>query len=356
MNSSDPHLASLPSCKMKVATPTSRCWFLLHWLWLDSVLCGYAPPTKYLIVSNAREGTIGYAKLRRDGKAEEVQTLVDKDLIHPQGIAVDQKRQLLLVADSELKKVVSYGLTVGVDGSLSVDEQTPVAENVDTRWVAVDGPGNVYMTDELPGTVLRVGAKQVLDGDTTPRPVFDKSGGGSSISAPGGVAADNFNVFWVNKAEGKTVGTVMKALGAPPAKASTLPLQPTLLAKNLPKAYGVCLAQDRLYFTAPERDVHAVGAVGGEVTTVASKLSTPRGCVWDGESTVYVADRSANAVFAVAGPGGAALEEGVAKKVIDFPGAFGVAVFSSAPTGAMTSWMCVLFLVMAAASANERPA
>ncbi|CAK0904130.1 unnamed protein product [Prorocentrum cordatum] len=81
---------------------------------------GYAPPTKYLLVSDAVNGNIAYAKLTSPGVAGQMTPLITKGLVHPQGIAVDQKRQLLLVADSEPKKVFSYGLIVAGDGTLKV--------------------------------------------------------------------------------------------------------------------------------------------------------------------------------------------------------------------------------------------
>merc|ERR1719203_2299820 len=150
---------------------------LLLLLLLQRGTSHYTPPKKYLLVSNARKGTIGYVQLPRNGeRCGSMQTLIDKNLVHPQGLAVDQKRQLLLIADSEQRKVVSYGLTVHEDGSLAVDDQTPVAEEVDTRWVAVDGPGNVYMTDELGGRLLKITASQVLDGETDPKPVYATGG------------------------------------------------------------------------------------------------------------------------------------------------------------------------------------
>mmetsp|Transcript_33162 Transcript_33162/g.95420 ORF Transcript_33162/g.95420 Transcript_33162/m.95420 type:complete len:372 (-) Transcript_33162:42-1157(-) len=315
---------------------------------------GYVPPTKYLIVSNARNGTIGYVKLSRTGQHSPVRILIDKQLVHPQGIAVDQKRQLLLIADSELKKVVSYGLLVREDGSLGVDEQTPVAEDVEARWVTVDGLGNVYLTDEEQGKVFKISARQMLDGDTEARPAYaeagpgDSSGGvaaGGAVSAPGGIATDNFHVFWTNKEQGETVGTVMKALqvpgrasggggGSSNASASPQLQSPKALAKNLAKAYGLCLALDSLFFTGPDKRVYAVKTTTpssgdeGVVTVVASDLENPRGCAWDGESTVFVADRSADGVFAISGPP-LSMTEASSTKVVHFEGAFGVAVFSS---------------------------
>lgn len=301
-------------------------------------LCGsYVPPAKYIIISNARTGTVGYAKLQ-DNRCGEVRTLINRDLVHPQGLAVDQKRQLLLIADSELHKVVSYGLTVHEDGSLAVDDQTPVAEGVETRWVAVDGSGNIYMTDELNGKVLKVSAKQVLEGETTAKPVF---AAGGAIAAPGGIATDNFHLYWTNKEGGRELGTLVKALPGP-SSGPARPANATVLAKNAPKAYGVCFALDSLYFTAPQREVFAVrpredeGSDGeGHVVTVSSQLSSPRGCAWDGASTVFVADRTANGIFALPGPSELARVStssgtSAAVKVCDFEGAFGVALFSSA--------------------------
>lgn len=320
---------------------------------------GYTPPAKYLIVSNARNGTIGYARMGRTGACGEVKTLIDRQLVHPQGLAVDQKRQLLLVADSELRKVVSYGLTVRDDGSLAVDEQTPVAEDVETRWVSVDGPGNVYITDEEHGRILRVTARQVLDGDTTANPVY--LDGGGAIAAPGGLATDNFHLYWTNKMGGAAAGTLMKALGVAPMNASAMPAPKAMvLAKNAPKAYGVCMALDNVFFTDQEKNVYAVRASGGDVVTVSSQLQSPRGCAWDGESTVYVADRSADAVFALPAPM-LSLAEVVATKACEFEGAFGVAVYSSAVgwrrfAAAAAPWrLLAVLLASAAAAASPAP-
>lgn len=309
------------------------------------VVSDYVPPTKYLLISNARSGTIGYAMLRRDGgDVGTVRTLIDTDLMHPQGLAVDQKRQLLLIADSDLKKVVSYGLTVHEDGSLAVDEQTPLAEDVEARWVAVDGLGNVYITDEIGDRVLKVTAQQVLDGDTKAHPVFAAdSSAKAAISAPGGIATDNFFLYWTNKVEDETHGTVVRALGSAPNQ-TEVPVKATIMAKNAAKAYGACLALDNLYYTAHDKEVYAVKSRGGNPVTVSSEMKSPRGCAWDGESYVYVADRSADGVYAVPLPS-LALAAVDAKKVAHFEGAFGLAVFSAAtPTWRCSVWVVTLLL------------
>jgi len=304
----------------------------LHLLDAVVLLCvasgSYTPPAKYLIISNARNGTIGYVKVPPRGNATAARTLIASGLGHPQGIAVDQKRQLLLVADSELKKVVSYGLSVQRDGALAVDEQTPLAENVEARWVAVDGRGNVYFSDELANRILTVPARRVLDGDTASEVAFPRPGAAGRVSAPGGVAVDNFHVYWTNKASGSEAGTVVKGLEAAP-NATDVALQqaPAALVSNVGKAYGVCVAIDNIFFTAPERYVYAVKSSGANLTTVSGSLQNPRGCAWDGDSVVYVADRSANGVFAFPGPM-VSLTAVEPTQVVHFEDAFGVAVFS----------------------------
>lgn len=292
----------------------------------------YVPPAKYLIISNARNGSIGYVKVPDTGNFSEPRLLIATGLGHPQGIAVDQKRQLLVVADSALRKVVSYGLSIDRDGNLQVDEQTPVADDVESRWVAVDGPGNVYFSDELGNRLLRVSARQVLDGDSASAEAVFPAGSSvaGSVSAPGGVAADNFYVYWANKLNGGSAGTIVRSLDAGPnASAEESARQAaSALATNLPKAYGVCLAIDNVFYTAPERDIYAVKTGGGEATVITDSLTSPRGCTWDGDSTVYVADRSAHGVFAFPAPM-VSLAQVDARKVVDFQDAFGVAVFSS---------------------------
>jgi len=327
----------------------SRCLALLGLIGIRLCSGGYIPPTKYLIMSNAANGTIGYVQLSRTGNISAVRTLIDRDLKHPQGIAIDQKRQLLLVADSDLRKVVSYGLTVHEDGSLGVDDQSPVAEDLETRWVAVDGLGNVFMTDEQGGRILKISARQVLDGDTAARSVFADDGTlGGAIASPGGVVTDNFHVYWTNKRDGQATGTVVRSL-VPATNMTDVAPQPVALSKNVPKAYGLCMAMDTIYYTDVDHNVYAVRASGGDVVQVSSQFANPRGCAWDGESTIYIADRSADGVFALDGPS-LSLAEVSAKKAVDFQGAFGVAVFSSAHASCPSAFVIVSLMALVAAT------
>lgn len=329
-----------------------------------AVLCtwpaasGYVPPTKYLIVSDAVNGNIAYAKLTSPGVAGQMTPLITTGLVHPQGIAVDQKRQLLLVADSDPKKVFSYGLSVAGDGTLKVDQQTPLVENVEARWVAVDGVGNVFASDETQNQLVKVSAKQVQNGDTKPSVIYSGSEE-EKVSAPGGIAADNFFVYWTNKLNTGQAGALARGLASPKNESSGVAnsggqssaLQ--VLSSKSPKAYGVCVATDNIFYTDNADNVYAVKKSGGGVATVTGNLTSPRGCAWDGDSTVYVADRSQGAVYSFDGPVmNLAQMQATVTKVVDYSDAFGVAVFSSAPGRGPLLALGALLLASAAGLAS----
>lgn len=286
---------------------------------------GYTPPRKFVIVSNAMKGTIEYGILPDSGKIENMRTLVSASdgLYHPQGLAVDQKRRLLLVADSGLKKVVSYGLMNTADG-LAVDQQTPVVEGVEVRWVAVDGLGNVFFSDEVNHQLMKVTAQEADDGNSSGTALFS----GTSVMAPGGVATDNYFLFWTNKVDGDTKGSVGRVFQDGPYDVNGQPQGFLQVANNTPKSYGVCVAGMQLFYTDAVSTVWGVGKHGGTPVAVSKALSYPRGCAWDGKR-VLVADRGAGAVFAFDAPMNIMGETNL-ERVADVEEAFGIAVFSAA--------------------------
>lgn len=293
-------------------------------------------PTRFLIVSTPRHAKIAYMRIehgRRTRGLVGMQTLVSTGLAHPQGLAVDQKRGRLFVADPDSRQILSYPLTAS-GTTLTAGQPTVAVANTEARWVAVDSFGNIVFSDETRNQILKVRAGK-LGKDTTPEVVHD----GMTmvqVSAPGGVAADAFHAYWVNKQTGTQVGSLIQASSrgqqtdqhAAPRKAKAAMLVQTL-SSNTDKSYGVCLAPSSIYFTQPESTIYGVKKSGGAAKAISDKLRNPRGCAWDGDGTVYVADRGANAIYSF--PGNMhELSTIELTKTIDFEDAFGVAVFSGA--------------------------
>jgi len=278
-----------------------------------------------LVISSPVNGSVGYVRIPPHGGftgKEKVRPLITEGLLNPQGIAIDQKRQQLFVADPDLRQVFLYQLACH-GHTLEVTSATPqVVVDAEVRWIALDGLGSVYMTSEADSRLLRLHYQQLLIGDTNPEELYGIDIG-HAISAPGGIATDNFNLFWSNKADGQQKGVVWRA----PVYAGAGTLE-TQLARNIPKSYGICVANDHVYYAAEANSVYAIKRDGGLPVLVGSTFSSPRGCVWDGDGTVYVADRTENAVFSFAGPEIHPEPGQPIKRAVHVEGAFGLAVLS----------------------------
>lgn len=278
---------------------------------------------RFLIVSTPRDAKIGYSRILGGGRHSPVQTLISSGLIHPQGLAVDLKRRQLLVADPDAHKIFAYHLHADGD-VLRADAPTVAAEDVEARWVAVDGLGNMFFSDEPRNQILKVSFSQSMRGEKRAEVVYDGVSL-SAVNAPGGIAVDTFFTYWVNKHIGSEVGSVARGSETPDVSNSAAFVQ--TLASNSEKSYGVCLTLDNVYYTQPGTEIFGVKKAGGSPSLISDKLTNPRGCAWDGEGTVYVADRGANAIYSFAG-NMKDLHQAEVTKAVDFDDAFGLAVFS----------------------------
>ena len=97
---------------------------------------------KYLVVAAPSASRIAYLRLPETGApatgSEPMETLIDSGLTFPQGVAVDDYRRMLYVADPALGKLVGYSLR-HEGGRLSVGPQETVASGAEVRSVSVDG-------------------------------------------------------------------------------------------------------------------------------------------------------------------------------------------------------------------------
>lgn len=317
------------------------CLVLAH---LDAVAsasirgASMAHPKRWLIVSQPSSKTISYAALPRGASLNEnstMHTLIngsgsDSDLSMPMGLAVDQYNGRLFVADPVLKQIISYRLNHVDDPQiLRASEPTTWATNVEARWVAVDPSGNVFFTDEASNNIMLI---QATNGKKAEPQIIYGGASMTSVNSPGGIAADSMRVYWVNKQLGSQSGSVMSApkMGVNPGQD---PKKVVLtLASNSNKSYGLCRSMANLFYTQPSKEVFGVeadGQGGGSYAVVTDRLTNPRGCAFDGDGTVYVADRGAGAVYSYAG-NMQTLGYALVQKTAALDDAFGTAIFSGA--------------------------
>jgi hypothetical protein len=303
-------------------------------------------PSKYLIISAPKFSKVVYTRLPDDSNPEPAKApkpLIDSGLKMPQGLAVDRKRSKLYVADPDQRQVFCYTLSFSGGNLYASDEPTIAANDVEVRWVAIDGSGNVFITEEGQGQVMRINAEKLLRGDAKPEVIYD-SLTSTHVSAPGGIAVDNFHVYWTNKAAGteENVGSLVRGLEKP--QGTNAANRVVQLAQNTFKAYGVCLTEQNVFYTNSDKTVFGVKKTGSAVATISDAFQEPRGCVWDGDGTVYIADKKAGTVSSFSGN-----QRNLAPTTVDFvvklEDAFGLATVSSA-TGFLTLPFTQIFCVL----------
>lgn len=279
-----------------------------------------------MIVSTPLRSRISYMLVDAKGRLGRELPLISSGLLHPQGIAVDQKQNRLLVADPDTRRIFGYPLRTSgrFNDALYVGEARLVADDVEARWVDVDGSGNIWFSDEPANQLLRISADKALRGDVRPEVVYDGQAM-SAVSGPGGLALDGFHTYWVNKHIGSVVGSLVRASEAPDMANEASAVQ--AMASNTDKSYGICLGMSSIFYTQPNRVLYGVKKTGGAPVTISEKLTNPRGCVWDGDGTVYIADRGANAIYSFAA-NMKELSMVQLKKEADFEDAFGVVVYN----------------------------
>lgn len=258
--------------------------------------------TQYLIVSQPHLQKITYFQVPDNPYdnttlPEETELIVE-GLQDPRGISVDPKTNRLFVADEMQQKVVYYDLAVKDGKLIPAGDPVTVAQDVKPRWVDVDGVGNVFFTNGADNKIQRVMAERMELGDTRSELVYD----GNlvyQVSRPSGIAVDNFNVYWANREQGIKLGSLAMGLEIPPENEPWKSVR--TLSDNILTSFGVCLSATNVYYTASASHVYGVKKVGGPVVLITDKLNQPRGCVWDDDGTIYVADRGNDGIYTFPG-------------------------------------------------------
>jgi hypothetical protein len=266
------------------------------------MLAAAIEPTKYLIVSSPAKSKIDYYPVIKGKFPRRATNLVDSvDVKQPKGLAVDKwagpdgkPMMRLYVTDPGQRKILFFPLLFA-NGELVAGTKTVIMTDTEATWLTVDGLGNIFfsggarqnLVTKLDGASLRAPqpmahATSVYDGEKN-----------DEVDSPGGITTDNFKVYWTNKAKGTQVGSVVAGVSNPDPD-STVAL--SKITSNVNEVNGVCLAMNNLYYTGRVEEpvkksvLYGVKKTGGAFATITDKLLAPQGCVWDGDSTVYVAD------------------------------------------------------------------
>lgn len=308
------------------------------WLWL-AVLANVAGasmrPSRFLLISSPRQRNIYYAQLpfirelakpRKDRRPVMASTLINgenskctilcdensnKGLVQPQGLALHQSNgySTLYVSDfdSEVDESNIYSYSVSVSevavGALTVGEQRRVIRSVPGQvgWLAVDSFGNLFFSASKAGQIEMVTKANLTDGgEVNSTVLYGPAGTPPQVKGPAGLAADNFYVYWANKDGDASSGTVVRA----PERAEALesfPPAPLASSSDLYEALAqnVCLARDNLFFTGETKSLFATKTGGGTMAEISHDFNAPRGCAYDLESSLYVADELESGVFSL---------------------------------------------------------
>ena len=93
--------------------------------------------------------------------------------------------------------------------------------------------GETSFTDERVNTNSIFVSGSCIAGGAQPQVLYSGTDT-SSVSAPGGIAVDNFHAFWTNKAVGTEAGSVVRGYEALPAAGSSSS-SPTPVQHSLPQ-------------------------------------------------------------------------------------------------------------------------
>jgi len=298
----------------------------------------WADGTQYLLISQPKLQKIVYMKFTTSQKADTSFRQASQDLIvdnlnNPMGLAVFSKTNELFVADPGQMRILKYQIVFDhANGKLVAAGMDTAAQDVEAKWVAVDGIGNLYFTDDKNNLIQMIDSESVRTG--FPQRVvtlYDASGAKNSVgvSAPAGIATDNFHVFWANKNLGTQVGSVIQGM------ANHEP-QLRRLADNTLKSFGVCLTATNIFFTDESFNVYGMKQSGTQPITVTDKLKAPRGCAWDGDGTIFVADSTGDGIYSF--PGNMMdITPTRIRKLGSVPDPWGLAILSSVSTRVMFS-------------------
>lgn len=326
-------------------------------------------PPQLLIMSSPLERKVSYAQVVNfQAVGQVVHPLVDSGLGQPHGIAYHGASHSLYVADYGLKKIWRYGLEIrpcitgggaacaGLEYEIVVKEtQKAVVTDVMAIWVAVDEGGNLYFTEAEKSSVSRLSADVLqkmaagyLQAENLAHVTFAEVAAGAPkdaivqlygatdsplAMAPAGITMDGAsNLYWASA--GESGGAVARGSTQPRGgENNTMPAPIQIGGMHLPAPSGVALAAC-MTLVAGQDTTSVFGLCNGAPQTVvlADNFKIPRGIVWDGDNTAYIADFGASAVFSL--PVGICRGGGVKRQAVSLRGVYGLAFIKLTDAGA----------------------
>jgi len=284
--------------------------------------------------------------------------ILDAGLPAPYGITWDAPRSALYVCDGILRKIFRAKLKAvecvgsdckGIPYKLSLDgDLVAVVEDTLSQWATVDESGNLYFSDQDSSAIKKVNveninlivdgilspkdlkkttepevageeaakeAKEESPGDekasittlTTPAPtimtLYEK-GASPHVGTPSGVCASGPQLFWANQVGGFGAGSVSYGKTKPRVKVTAegddKPTFPSAkMVNNTASAYGIALTSSKIIYSDTSHYIWAASRGTGEAVALTKEMLKPRGIVFDGDNTVYVADQEANLVGSI---------------------------------------------------------
>lgn len=263
----------------------------------------------------------------------------------PRGIAVDNLGGHLYVVDKGTSELLSLKLSVRGGGSaLATGPPVSVMSGVSGDWVTVDNAGNVFF--EANGALCSLPKEKLFlawDAANKVEVIYDMANT-TELNTPQGLASDGFRIFWANGANGVQDGSIVRGFGTASAANA---LSVTKLASNEDASQGICLSSQKLFFTAQEQKVYSTLVNGGAATVISDALGKPRGCAFDGDGTVFLADELDGKLYSFAA-GGSSGSMKAMRPAVEIPGAFGVAIFHDAAAKMAFSQLAGLLVALLA--------
>mmetsp|Transcript_113430 Transcript_113430/g.360606 ORF Transcript_113430/g.360606 Transcript_113430/m.360606 type:complete len:405 (-) Transcript_113430:218-1432(-) len=322
-----------------------------------------------LIMSSPLEKKISYVQLVNfEAVGQVVRPLIDAGLDQPYGVAYHAETGSLYVADYGLQKIFRYGLAVmpckggvescgGLQWELVVKEtQRAVVTDVLARWVGIDKGGNLFYTEEKRNSICRLSAHTLNDigagytpAENLKHVTFNEAvalhnagssqdlvvdlygsnaGAGELVNGPSGLSLDGAgNIVWGNTGGSSGRGSVVYGIARPKLDANMLP-KPTDLAGIVDSPADVAFSAAMVIFSAQDKSLYGICNGMQRVTLLTDTFVVPRGIIWDGDNTAYVADHGADAVFSI--PTGRCRRGIVKRKTVAFKGVYGLAMITAA--------------------------